>query len=135
MDAPYFFCLMKLEIEIEDEVATSCELLAEVLGASLSSEAILIYALIDMHNQTIADLAANDPQVHHIDCRGVFKNDPQNYQKDWANELHPKMYRHWSPPSGHFWFRPALRLTDDPSLTDFGRPLGPIDLPRVPVSV
>jgi hypothetical protein len=35
----------------------------------------VINALIDMHNQTIADLAANDPQVHHIDCRGVLKND------------------------------------------------------------
>jgi hypothetical protein len=49
----------------------------------------VINALVDMYNQTIADLAASDPQVHHIDCRGVLRNDPQSYQKDWANELHP----------------------------------------------
>ena len=40
--------------------------------------------LIDMHNQTIADLTGADPHVHHIDCRGVL--DPK---QDWANELHP----------------------------------------------
>ena len=45
--------------------------------------------LIDLHNQTIASLAASDPQVHHIDCRGVLRNDPQTYQQDWDNELHP----------------------------------------------
>jgi hypothetical protein len=49
----------------------------------------VINDLIDMHNQTIADLAARDPQVHHIDCRGVLRNDPQTYREDWANELHP----------------------------------------------
>lgn len=45
----------------------------------------IINQLIDMHNQTIADLASADPQVHHIDCRGVLDANTT----DWANELHP----------------------------------------------
>jgi hypothetical protein len=43
----------------------------------------IINQLIDMHNQTIADLASADPQVHHIDCRGVLDANTT----DWANEL------------------------------------------------
>ncbi len=45
----------------------------------------IISQLLDMHNQTIADLASADPQVHHIDCRGVLGPNTA----DWANELHP----------------------------------------------
>jgi hypothetical protein len=50
----------------------------------LAARQKVINELIDMHNQTIANLAAADPHVHHIDCRGVL--DPR---QDWANELHP----------------------------------------------
>jgi hypothetical protein len=45
----------------------------------------VIDQLIDLHNETIADLAINEPQVHHIDCRRVL----QPNTSDWANELHP----------------------------------------------
>jgi hypothetical protein len=49
----------------------------------------VIHDLIDMFNETIASLANQDKQVHHIDCRGVLSNNPKNYQQDWSNELHP----------------------------------------------
>lgn len=45
----------------------------------------VIKTLIDRHNETIAALASADPQVHHIDCRGVLEPNTT----DWANELHP----------------------------------------------
>jgi hypothetical protein len=45
----------------------------------------VIDQLVDMHNNAIAGLVTADPQVHHIDCRGVLWRNAN----DWANELHP----------------------------------------------
>jgi len=50
-----------------------------------STRQTIIKTLIDRHNETIASLANADPQVHHIDCRGVLDSNTT----DWANELHP----------------------------------------------
>jgi hypothetical protein len=41
--------------------------------------------VIDIYNEELALLAAQYPDVHHIDCRGVLQQDTT----DWANELHP----------------------------------------------
>jgi GDSL-like Lipase/Acylhydrolase family len=54
------------------------------IGPASARQAV-IKSLIDKHNETIAALATADPQVHHIDCRGVLESNTT----DWANELHP----------------------------------------------
>ena len=44
----------------------------------------IVVALIDAFNAAVAEVAASNPHVHHVDLRGTLVGVAQ-----WANELHP----------------------------------------------
>lgn len=56
--------------------------------ASKAARRAIIVDMINRLNNVLAELAATNANVHHIDVRGTLRTD-QKYKKDWANELHP----------------------------------------------
>jgi hypothetical protein len=50
--------------------------------------AAIVRTVVNRFNEALARVATVHPNVHYINLRGTLRSDA-NYNKDWANELHP----------------------------------------------